>query len=402
MRTTNRKVFLFMGTAMLLFLGLIYAWSIFKIALMDLFPQWTVSQVSFTFSISMAFFCLGGLLSGKLLERVPSKGVILLAAFLVLVGFFGASFLYLGGGAYALPLLYVFYGVFCGTGVGIGYNSIITTVNKWYADRLGLSSGILMMGFGLGGILLGSIISFLLSQLGFYITFRILGLVISLVLGLGAFLLKIPQISKQEIREENQDYSLKQMMGTGAFWLFFVWTIVIDSGGLVILNSAASITLAFGAPATLGLIISIFNGLGRVLVGGFYDRFDRKKTMLLNMGFLALGGGLLLQGAFSREVFFIVGGIVFIGLSYGGSPTISSAFVYRTFGKTHYPVNFSAVNFALIPAAIIGPMASSHFIEQSGGAYHTTFAFVLLLAVFSLAMWLGVNKAVRKVGGRKQ
>ncbi len=400
MTKTNRKFFLFTGTAILLFLGLIYAWSLFRVSLTELFPHWTVSQISLTFTISLVFFCLGGFVSGKLLERTQPKKVIILAAILVLIGFLGVSFLSLRDGAYGLPMLYVFYGLFCGTGVGIGYNSIISTVNKWYAHRLGLSSGILMMGFGLGGILLGSGISFLIETVGLYSTFRILGVVIFFVLILGALSLKTPPMKEEDTTIEEGDYSWKEMAKTSTFWLFFLWTVAVDSAGLMIINSAAAITLAFGAPAVLGLIISIFNGLGRITMGGFFDRFQRKKTMLFDLILVFLGGLFLFQGALTRHVGFIVVGIMFIGLSYGGSPTISSAFVFTTFGKTHYPINFSVVNFALIPAAVIGPLVSSHFIEKSGGNYHSTFIFVIVLGIFSFIVWLLLNKMVRKVGKR--
>ena len=42
----NRWLMLFAGTVMLLFLGLIYAWSIFNAPFKSVYDTWTVSQLS--------------------------------------------------------------------------------------------------------------------------------------------------------------------------------------------------------------------------------------------------------------------------------------------------------------------------------------------------------------------
>ncbi len=44
------------GIVLLLFLGLIYAWSIFKAPFSEAYPEWSVSQLTMTFTISMIFF----------------------------------------------------------------------------------------------------------------------------------------------------------------------------------------------------------------------------------------------------------------------------------------------------------------------------------------------------------
>ena len=56
----RKKYFILgLGTLLLLFCGLIYAWSLFRTPFQVIFPQWSVSQLSMTFTVSMVFFCLG-------------------------------------------------------------------------------------------------------------------------------------------------------------------------------------------------------------------------------------------------------------------------------------------------------------------------------------------------------
>ena len=69
-----------MGTLTLLFLGLIYAWSIFRTPIGELFPDWSISQLSLTFTISMIFFCLGGFAGGLMSKKFSIRARMLISS----------------------------------------------------------------------------------------------------------------------------------------------------------------------------------------------------------------------------------------------------------------------------------------------------------------------------------
>ncbi|MBQ4595654.1 MAG: MFS transporter, partial [Firmicutes bacterium] len=123
---TNRWIILIMGMIILLFLGLIYGWSIFRAPLSEFFPSWNTSQMSMAFTVSMIFFCLGGFFSGQMLKKVSHKVLLAGAAVVLFIGFFGVSMLDTGNSAKSLIMLYLMYGVLGGGGVGIGYNCVIS------------------------------------------------------------------------------------------------------------------------------------------------------------------------------------------------------------------------------------------------------------------------------------
>ena len=156
----------------------------------------------------------------------------------------------------------------------------------------------------------------------------------------------------------------------------------MSSAGLLVINSAASIAIAFGAPAVLGLIVSIFNGGGRLLFGSAFDKIGRKKTMTINSMVFILAGSVLFLGAKLDNVYLVLVGLLLTGIGYGGAPSVTSAVINKFFGPKHYPVNFSIGNFSLIPAAIIGPYISG-LLQDMSGSYNTTFIMIVCLGVIA-------------------
>lgn len=63
----------------------------------------------------------------------------------------------------SLIVLYVCYGIIASLGVGINFNVVLATVGKWFPDRIGFSSGAMMMGFGYG--MLGVMLFLLLNRI---------------------------------------------------------------------------------------------------------------------------------------------------------------------------------------------------------------------------------------------
>jgi len=409
-KNKNGIITLITGTIMLLFLGLIYAWSIFKAPLSE-FGGWTPTQLSMTFTISIIFFCIGGFLGGRLSAHIRPKINILISAAIILIGFSLISFLLDSAHATrSLWVLYICYGVLGGLGVGISYNVLISCATRWFPGKAGMASGIMLLGFGIGGLALGSVVDVLtkMDSVGVFKTFIILGIGLAAILVLGAIIIKEPPVAQAapakdaatEVTETTlggkKDYTLGETLKTSTFWLLFTYCTIISIGGLLVINSAATITVAFNATGVLGLIISVFNGAGRPIIGTLSDQIGRSKTMNINAALLLLGGVSLLLGAITGSIVFIIIGLPLIGLSYGGAPSLESAAVAKFFGMKHYPVNFAASVFCLIPAALIGPLVSSKLQEASSGKFFSTFIMLIVIAALGFIVNFFLTRAARK------
>ena len=401
MKKSNRWLILVIATVSLLFLGLIYALSIFKAPLAELFPTWTVSQLSLTFTISMSMFCIGGFVGGITSKKLGLRAKFFISAILLFVAFFGVSLVDTTDPSKSLVMLYVFYAFFGGGGVGFAYNAVIGSVTKWFPDCVGLASGIMLMGFGLGALVLGGIASGMMGSIGVAPTFKILAVAIAIAMVLSALFIKAPEAgevahAKKEEKPEaeleakaddSKQYTAGEMLKTSKFWIFFVWNICVSAAGLLVINSAANISIAFGGAAVLGMIVSLFNGFGRIINGSLFDKKGSAVSILTCTLFMVVAGALLSIGGITKSYVLIFAGLVFVGLSYGGCPALGSAYTNKQFGAKNFPTNFSIMNFNLLVAATIGPTLSAKLLTAADGVYNTNFYAVLALAVIGLVLW---------------
>ncbi len=387
----RRWAFLLLGVVLLLFLGLIYAWSVFRIPLEQEFG-WTKGETSVTFSVSMIMFCLGGLVSGIITGRKGTRFTLFWCAFFLAVGFIGASRMD------SLMGIYVTYGGLCGFGVGLGYNATISTIVKWFPDKQGLISGIALMGFGFGGMLLGTMGASLILSLGWRMTFIIFGVAFAVIVILGALLLRpVPEEflgrlaggNKAE-RASLEELDYRQMLRKKNFWLYFTFAFLLSAAGLAVINISANYAGAvlggdLTQAAAIAGVISITNGIGRVASGQLFDMKGDRVTMSMICLIMAVAAGGLVLAEVTKSSLCLIGAFILVGLGYGGVPPVNSAFTARFFGNRNYALNYSIMNLCLLPASVLGPLCTN-------GAYMVTFAAVLFFAVAGFIILLGIRR----------
>lgn len=405
--TTNaslnkRWLYLVSGVFTMLFSGVLYAWSILKIPFKNEFG-WSDSVLAFNFTLTMCFFCLGAFWGSLICKKIGTRLTLIIAGALVGVGFVATGLL----SAQTPYLLYLTYAVLAGTGIGISYNVVVSTVNSWFPDKKGFSSGCLMMGFGVSTLLLGNIISSLFQNesFGWSKAYILLGIVVAVVLVLAGLILRKPsadvdfpaQKSKKSAQKENfetRDFTTKEMLKSFTFWRAFVFMALITAVGNSVISFARDLVLSVdAAPAlatTLVGVLSVFNGIGRILTGAVYDSLGRKVTMLASNILTIFAAGLTLVSVQTNSLPLCIIGLCLTGLSYGSCPTMTSAFTASFYGTKYFPTNYSLTNFNLIVASFIATFSNSLLI--STGSYTAPFVMLLILAVGAL----GLNFTIRK------
>ena len=140
---SKRWLFLATGVFTMLFSGVLYAWSILKIPFKETF-NFSDSTLAFNFTLTMCFFCLGAFFGSLICKKAGPKITLIISGLLVAIGFISTGFL---NESTPQALLYLTYAILAGTGIGIAYNVVVSTVCSWFPDKKGLCSGALMMGF---------------------------------------------------------------------------------------------------------------------------------------------------------------------------------------------------------------------------------------------------------------
>ncbi len=398
----KRWMYLAAGVFTMLFSGVLYAWSILKIPFNDVFG-WSSSVLSLNFTLTMCFFCLGAFFGSLICKKIGTKITLFLAGALVGIGFVTTGLLPAN-----LPyLLYLTYAVLAGTGIGISYNVVVATVCAWFPDKKGLCSGCLMMGFGISTLLLGNAVSALFENpaFGWSKTYIILGAVLAAVLIFSGIVLRLPAPdtefpapkARKAVKQEAftvRDFTTAQMLRSFTFWRAFICMAFIGAVGNSVISFARDLVLSVdAAPAlatTLVGVLSVFNGFGRVITGAVYDALGRRTTMICANILTIVAAGATLVAVYVGSLPLCIVGLCLSGMSYGSCPTVTSAFTASFYGRKHFPVNYSLMNFNLMLTAFIANISNT--LLASSGGYTAPFVMLLVAAVCAL----GLNVSIKK------
>ena len=396
-----RWFYLVIGVVAMLFAGVLYAWSILKAPLATEFG-WGASQLALNFTLAMSFFCIGGLLGAQISKRAGSKMALIVSGIVSALGFILTASIH----DTSVVMLYISYGILAGLGIGIAYNVLIATVSAWFPDKKGLCSGCMMMGFGASALILGNVANSLFkSDLGWRSTFIILGVSICVVIVLAGLLLKMPsedvtlpkpKLAKNTTTEsfDPKDYTSGQMLRRPSFWMAFICISFLAAVGSSVISFAKDLALSVKAPESLAVslvgVLSVCNGIGRIITGALFDSMGRRKTMLCANGLTILAAGVTLLAVSIGSLPLCIAGLCLTGMSYGACPTITAAFTSSFFGMKYFSTNMALMTFTVMGGSLIATL-SNKILEVTGGY---TVTFIMLLSITAVAFVL--NLFIRK------
>lgn len=398
----NRRLqILLVGIAVMFVIGIIYAWSILKAPLQEEF-QWSASELALNFTLMMCMFCIGGMISGASLSRIPVKIILVTAGIMAWVGFYNASKINENG----IAALYLTYGILAGLGIGIGYNAVISVVNEWFTDKKGTSSGALMMSFGASALVFGNMADWLIRYIGWRSTYRVLGICCGLVLLLAAVVMKHPesikktaelqplekaQNSKPDKREMN--YTPGEMVKRPEFFRFFVFLILSCAVGNSTISMARDVAAGVGASASLASILagalSLCNGCGRIVSGMMFDRCGQKRTMLIDGIITIIAPVIMLIAVREKSVILCGIGLCVTGVSYSFQPPVTSSVVASFYGMKHFSINYSITNLMMIPASCVATLVGVLYTKTD--SFSVPFMVLIVCAVFSFFLNIGIK-----------
>jgi OFA family oxalate/formate antiporter-like MFS transporter len=257
------------GFLMQMALGAVYAWSVFRTPLTDLF-HWSIAQVTLTFTISIFVLGVSAFFGGLWLNKSGPRVVALTAGVLYGLGVFLAGFSSIG-----LWWLYLTYGLIGGIGLGFGYIVPVAVLLKWFPDRRGLITGIAVGGFGAGALVTAPVATRLIQSIGVLSTFTYLGVAYFLVVTATGLFMRNPPAgwtpegwspsATQTRQRAASDYTLGDALKTWQWWALWVLLFLNVSAGISLISQEAPIFREIAKVSVLDAgimvgIVSIFSG----------------------------------------------------------------------------------------------------------------------------------------------
>ncbi len=384
---TKRWFIAIMGTCLQICLGTAYAWSYFQKPLSSAFG-WSQSLTAWAFSLAICFLGLSAAVGGILLPKVGPRKLAKFGGFLFGLGYLTAA---LALKYQSAPLLFITYGVIGGCGLGTGYVTPVATVAKWFPDKKGLVTGMVVMGFGLGALFMSKIFAPMLLD---YFNFAGAAdataqqaILVKLFLALGAIFLLItipigsqivnppagfvpegyaPPVVSAAASAAADAVTAKDGILSGRFfviWLIFFCNI---AAGIAIIGFQSPLFQDLWAKLDPGLdkmtlaayggtliaVTSIFNGLGRFFWGGMSDKIGRTQTFRIMLGSQILCF-VALAYVSNPWIFALV--LCYVLLCYGGGFGTMPSFILDVFGPKVLAVVYGTVLTAWSAAGIVGP-----------------------------------------------
>lgn len=398
----KRNKLLVVSTALLLFLGLIYAYSVLLAPLKVEFG-WSVAQMTLVFALSICSFTLGSLAVGPLVRAKKNAVALLAGAAMLAAGFLGTA---LASGGAALYMAYAAYGVAASFGIGWVYNVVIPTVTSWFPDKCGFAQGVCLMGFGAGGFVLGPVATQLYSVLPWRGTLVGFAVVFAALVAGSAAVLKAPgdaeaselatlaagaDAGDADAAEVADDrfVSSGQMLRTPTFWLLYAFLFMLGSIGMGITGIGRELPLSLGASDLAAAVVigfvNVGSGVGRLSCGIALDKLGRHRTMRI----IGFGGTVapvvmiasLLSGSLAVQAV----ACLLTGMSWGAA-VVTMPFVSRTeWGLANMAQNMAMVNTYSIFASLVGSFGAG-MLYGACGSFLPVLGIMTVLGVASVLL----------------
>ncbi len=371
-------------------IGSVYAWSVLTKPIMQAMG-FTLQETTWTFSIAILFLGLSAGFLGSYVEKHGPRRSGLVSTVFFGIGMLGTAFAL---SQHSLLLMYLFYGVIGGIGLGTGYITPVSTLVKWFPNNRGLATGLAIMGFGFASLIAGPVMQLLIAKYGLINNFIILGCVYMVIMTASSLYLeppKVPAVTEVKAKlaslpENNQaQYTVNEAMKTWHFyalwWIFFT-NITCGIGLLAVASPMAQevIQMTPLAAASMVGIIGLLNGLGRIVWSTISDYIGRRNTYIM---FFLLEIVAFYMLASVTDSFLFQALIFLIITCYGGGFSCMPAYLSDLFGTKQLSAIHGRILTAWGLAGIAGPLLLS-WIKETTNSYSITLYFFSGCFVISL------------------
>lgn len=342
------------GAFAIFFTGFPHIWSIYQPYVLE-YTGWSKEQTSLCFYIYFVVFVFGNILGGRLQDRYSPRMPVLIGGGIFTLSLFLSAF-----GFRSSPIfLYVTYGILQGVGQGMIYSTIISTAQKWYPEKPGFASGVIVTANGLFGFFMAPVCRNLLESVGLKGNFLVMGTLVGISWLFSRWLIdNPPDMEKGEkvLETDKIDFRPSKMLHSREFYLLTVTMLfglipyMLVSPVAQIIQTDRGVADAVAVAAVMGG--SVCNAIARLAVPSIADRAGRISSLSAVLGVLVFSMVALTvapRALVSPAVILLYG-------CYGGIMGSFPALTSCIFGMKHSGENYGYVLLGLAAATFSAPL----------------------------------------------
>lgn len=391
-KTTNRWLVFSSAWVIIFLVASIAIFSVFSEPMTTL-HGWSSADYNLAYSLYTLIFAIVAIFAGMITDKFGVKWLMYVGGLLFGLGWF------LTGSVTTIPMLYLTFSLIAGSGAGMMYNSALVTAMRWFPDKGGKISGLLLSSAAIGPFILSPVAAIIIEQYGLLNAFRILGVVFTIGIWVVGWLLDSapanyrpkgwtpPAADQQKSPVSTIDLNWKQMLKTPLFYLLFLTLVAASTAGTMMVSSASVIAQdQVGLTATIGAVIvsisTLSNFVGRLSFGVIYDKFGSYIALLINL--LMTISALLMMTIATSMAFFIIC-IIILGFSFGGLLVVFPPLTSQSFGAKNFGMNYAIVFLGYSGGAFVGPRIASYF-KETTGSFTTAYVSAAVLTAIGIAL----------------
>ncbi|MDP2931586.1 MAG: MFS transporter [Chloroflexota bacterium] len=356
------------------------------------------AATSSVFSVYMVVYAVQAALSGWALDRYGPRLVV------SLMGLFTGLSLLITSQITSLWQIFLTYSLILAIGTGGSMPVVTALVSRWFNKKRGLALGIVSSGSGMGTLVMAPFAAFLIVNLGWRMSYVVLGLVAWLVvisaamflrrdpsqIGVlpdGAKMVAAPDFKVSETDSQLSGFSLSQAFRTRSFWqLASVWFLFAFTLNMIVTHLVAHAMdkgiSAIEASTVMGLAggLSI---LAKLIAGPVSDRVGRKIPGIASS---LVGAAALVWLVWAHNLWMLYVFAVLFGFAWGGVGVNIITMASDIFGKRRIGTIMGTLEIGFSLGAAAGPALGGLMFDITGSY---TLAFVAaVVAMLSVSLLL--------------
>ena len=399
--------------------GIWYAYSVFFVALLKEFG-WSRSIGAGAFSLFIIVSSLIGPFVGNMVYSAGPRKVILGGSFVLGIGLILCSL------TQTWWQFYLFFGLITAIGLGAaGWVPNITLIQLWFKEKRGLPIGIISSGIGIGILVCVPSIQYLIDQVGWRTTYRIMAIFIPLiVISMAiAFLKRPPQttpfypiekkipsavIKNPLVVDEawaSQSWTVRRAMTTKQFWLLGLSFFLANATTQSIFTHQVAFFVDHGLqPLFASYIVGIVGivSIGsKILWGVLSDKIGREITYTIGITVYIFGMITLILFSFFPSSGLTYFYSVFFGMGYSVTASLPPLIIADLFEGHAYGGIFGSLMIFVGVGGAFGAWFAG-FIYDRTGSYVPVFIIMAVFALFAcLNVWQAAPRKIRRVPGKR-